>query len=496
MPETLVKGKTMETVSPSAPVAVLTQVPEDSLWRFDVFGRWPWLKRLVRMRSFQYLVMIPNLFMFYLFLIAGLFGTPVGNRNIIIVFVWILWWFLLIALLVPFGSRVWCTICPLPFFGDWAQRRAVIKVRPGKSPGTENKFFGLQKRWPKSLSNIWMQNIGFLFLATFSALLVTRPIVSAVVFGILFLVATVLALFYRLRTFCNYVCPISGFLSLYAMTSTVELRSADKDVCLTCKTKSCIRGSEKGWACPWNVYMGKLDRNNYCGLCFECVKSCPNDNISLFVRPFSSSDVILRGYDEVWKACIMLVLALTYSVMLLGPWGRFKDWANVSEVRNWGGFGAYAAGQALLALVIFPGLYYLSIRLAKWYARVDTVPTKELFLKYGYALVPMGLLAWIAFSVPLLMVNGSYIIAVASDPLGWGMNLFGTADFPWRPLWPEWVPYLQVPILLTGLYYGLRGLHKVGLQLFPDSRQLHRSLLPPAALLLGVTLVFLKLFIG
>jgi hypothetical protein len=76
------------------------------------------------------------------------------------------------------------------------------------------------------------------------------------------------------------------------------------------------------------------------------------------------------------------------------------------------------------------------------------------------------------------------------------MNLFGTADFPWRPLWPEWVPYLQVPILLTGLYYGLRGLHKVGLQLFPDSRQLHRSLLPPAALLLGVTLVFLKLFIG
>ena len=117
-----------------------------------------------------------------------------------------------------------------------------------------------------------------------------------------------LALFYRLRTFCNYVCPISGFLSLYTMTATVELRSADKDTCLKCKTKSCIRGSEQGWSCPWNVYMGKLDRNNYCGLCFECVKSCPNDNISLFVRPFSSSDVILRGYDEVWKACIMVVL--------------------------------------------------------------------------------------------------------------------------------------------------------------------------------------------
>ena len=485
----------MATVT--APVQATPPVQvEERPWRFDLFARWPWMKRLVRMRSFQFLLILPNLFMFYFFLIAGVFGTPVGNRNIIIVFVWILWWFLLIALLMPFASRIWCTVCPLPFFGDWIQRRAVVRVRSGHSPGTENAFFGLHKRWPKQLSNIWVQNIGFLFLATFSALLVTRPIVSALVFGLLFLLATGLAMAYRLRTFCNYVCPISGFLSLYAMTSTLELRSADKDACLKCTSKSCIRGSESGWACPWNVYMGKLDRNNYCGLCFECVKSCPNDNISLFARPFALSDVGLRGYDEVWKASIMLVLALTYSVMLLGPWSVFKDWANISEVRNWGGFGLYAAGQALLALGIFPALYYLSIRLAKWYAGAEAIPTKELFLKYGYALVPMGLLAWIAFSVPLMMVNGSYIISVSSDPLGWGMNLFGTANFPWKPFWPEWVPYLQVPILLCGFYYGVRALHKVGSGIFSDARQLQRSLLPPTVLLIGVTVVFLKLFAG
>ncbi len=146
--------------------------------------------------------------------------------------------------------------------------------------------------------------------------------------------------------------------------------------------------------------------------------------------------------------------------------------------------------------MIFPGLYYLSIRLAKWYARADAVPTKELFLKYAYMLVPMGLLAWIAFSVPLLMVNGSYIISVVSDPLGWGMNLFGTAEFAWKPLWPEWVPFVQVPILLAGFCFGMQGLHKVRRQLFKDSAQLFRSLIPPAVLLLGVTLVFLKLFIG
>jgi hypothetical protein len=485
----------MATAEPIHQAAVPNEVVGKS-WRFDVFARFPWLKKLVRMRSFQFLLILPNLILFYLFLIAGLFGTPIGNRNIIIVFVWILWWFVLIAVMMPFGSRLWCTMCPLPFAGDWLQRKAVLKVRSGKSPGTENKFFGLQKRWPKRLSNIWLQNFGFLFLATFSALLVTRPLVSAIVFGVLIFLAAALALLYRLRTFCNYVCPISGFLSLYAMTSTVELRSADKDVCLKCTTKSCIRGSDKGWACPWNVYMGKLDRNNYCGLCFECVKSCPNDNISLYLRPFSTSDVILRGYDEVWKASIMLMLAFSYSIVLLGPYGWLKDWANISEKRDWGGFGLFAGGQALLAMVIFPGLYYLSIRLAKWYARADGVSTKELFLKYAYMLVPMGLLAWIAFSVPLIMVNGSYIISVVSDPLGWGMNLFGTAEFPWTPLWPQWVPFIQVPILFAGFCFGLRGLHKVGSQIFSDPVQLRRSLVPPGVLLLCVTLVFLKLFIG
>src|SRR6202162_2168512 len=183
----------MAAVEPILPATVPEERGEER-WRFDVFAHVPLLKRLVRMRSFQFLVILPNLLLFYLFLIAGVFGTPIGNRNIIIVFVWILWWFVLITVMVPFGSRSWCTICPLPFFGDWLQRRAVVGVNSGKSPGTENKFFGLQKRWPKKLSNIWLQNFGFLFLATFSALLVTRPMVSMVLFAFLIVLAAGMAL--------------------------------------------------------------------------------------------------------------------------------------------------------------------------------------------------------------------------------------------------------------------------------------------------------------
>ncbi|MFQ5864051.1 MAG: 4Fe-4S binding protein [bacterium] len=464
-------------------------------FRLDLFEWVPGLKRFVRLRSFQFLMMLPNLLIFHVLFIAGIFGTPVGNKNIIIVFIWILWWFMLIAVMVPFASRIWCTMCPMPFFGDWLQRMALIMVRPGKTRGIRNKLYGLNRRWPKRFSNIWLQNIAFLTLCTFSAHLVTRPIVTVEVLGGLVLLATVLAMVYQMRTFCNYICPVSGFLSLYAMTSTIELRSKDTDACLKCRTKSCRAGNENGWACPWLVYMGKLDRNNYCGLCMECVKSCPNDNIALNLRPFAA-DTKIKGYDEAWKGFIMLALAMAYSVILLGPNGTIKDWANVAETGMWGGFAVYTLILWSVALVIVPAIFYGCIWLARRFAQAPHIPAKEVFLGYAFVLVPLGLLAWIAFSVPLLFVNGSYIVSVISDPLGWGWNLFGTADFPWRPLWPEYLGLVQIGLLLTGLFYALHRGYQIGERLFGSPQAAFKGLLPVGAFSLAVSLAFLQFFIG
>jgi polyferredoxin len=464
--------------------------------RVDLFERFPPLKRMVRLRSFQFLMMLPNLLVFLLLFIAGIFGTPVGNKNIMIVFIWILWWFVLIAMMVPFASRIWCTMCPIPFFADWLQRLAFVIVRPGKTGAIRNKLYGLNLRWPKRFSNIWLQNIGFLTLATFSALLVTRPIVTVEVLGGLVLLATALALVYQMRTFCNYICPVSGFLSLYAMTSTIELRSIDKEVCLKkCTTKACRVGSDQGWACPWLVYMGKLDRNNYCGLCMECVKSCPNDNIALNLRPFAT-DTKIKGYDEAWKAFIMLALAMAYSVILLGTNGTIKDWANVAETGMWGGFAIYVLILWSVALVIVPAIFYGCVWLARRLANATHVPVKQVFLEYAFVLVPLGLLAWIAFSIPLLFVNGSYIISVISDPLGWGWNLFGTAHFPWTPLWPEYLGLVQIVVLLIGLYYALNRGYQIGERLFGSSEAAFKGLIPVSAFSVAVTLAFLQFFVG
>lgn len=470
-------------------------IPEPKGFKYDIFNKIPIIKTMAKSRYFQYILMVPNFFVFYVIIIAGFIGTPIGNRNIAIVVLWILWWFILIALLVPLFARFWCTMCPLPIFGDFLQRFSFLKVRLGKTGYLRNKMFGLNKVWPKRFKNIWIPNFTFLTLCTFSAVLVTRPFVTSIVLGSMVLIATFLAMIYRLRVFCGYICPVSGFIGLYSKTSTLELRSTNEEVCKKCKDKGCLRGNEKGWGCPWGEDMGVMKRNNYCGLCMECVKTCPNDNISLNIRSFSSETKI-KGYDESWKGFIDVGTSHAYSLIYLGTNGTLKDWVNAPESGNWTGFFIYVISLWGLSLLIIPAIFYLLSYITKKVAKVQTVSIKEIFKAYSYILLPVGLLAWMAFSFPLIFVNGSYILNVISDPLGWGWDLFGTAEVQWQPLIPEYLGYIQIFLLLLGLGYSIYRGFFIGQRLFNSAVIALKALIPFAVLASIIAVAFILFFIG
>jgi hypothetical protein len=469
--------------------------PSKPPWRLDLLQVFPLVNWIVRRRWLQFALVLPTLALFVVFLIAGFFGSPVGNRNIIITFVWILWWFLLITFMLPFGARVWCLMCPFPFFGEWFQRRRLLGPGPCDPDARSYPMKGFNKRWPRSLSNIWLQNILFLALCTFSAALITRPVVTALALGSMAVIATVMHLIYKKRTFCSYVCPVSGFLGLYSMASVVEVRAKDPNICLNCKDKSGIVGSEQGWACPWDLNPSKLSRNNYCGLCLECIRACPNDCMTLQARPFCS-DVLMKGYDEAWKAFIMITIAIAYSIILLGPWGTLKEWVNISEMGNWKGFLTYVVVLWVGALAAMPGLWALAVWFGRSLSGTHSVSAKEMFLKYTYLLVPLGLAAWIAFSLPLILVNTTCILNTVSDPMGWGWDLFGTCRMPWTPILPEYIVYAQIPLLLTGLGFSLKRGYEIAQGIYEDAIQGVRSLIPVGVLCMAITIVFMILFAG
>lgn len=455
--------------------------------RVNLLERAPWLRRVLQARAFQPAMMLATLFVFVLVILSGLVGTPAGNRNFGIVFVWIVWWALLMIVLVPFFGRLWCTICPLPAPGEWLQRRAILGRGPAR-PWTR----GL--RWPRPLRNMWLQNFGFLTVALFSTMILTRPNISALVLLGFLLGGVGLSALYKNRAFCRYVCPVGGFIGLYSLMSPLELRVADPDICLAHKTKDCITGNQAGYGCPWMVFPGTLTRNAYCGLCFECLKTCPKNNIVLNLRPFGSDLMVARErrLDEAYKAFIMLGCALAYSAVLLGPWGWLKSWANMDSLLPW---VLYALGLVVFNLALLPGLFALTVWVIRRIAPSPR-PFRQMFVDYAYTLIPLGLVAWVAFSFGFVLVNGSYALAVLSDPFGWGWNLFGTANVPWTPLGTSLIPFLQVGVLTAGLLFALNTAYRIARQHYHHHRPAFMATLPLTGFALAVTWSFLRLFLG
>lgn len=237
-----------------------------------------------------------------------------------------------------------------------------------------------------------------------------------------------------------------------------------------------------------------MARNNYCGLCTECIKSCPKDNVGIFIRPFGS-DKKLKGYDEVFNVIIMLVVAVAFSIVMLGPWGFIKDAANVTESKQVIPFLIYLAAIWSAALLIVPGFFMLVAKGARRLAGVKT-DSRILILRLAYILIPIGIFAWIAFSLPTIMVNYGYIISVFSDPLGLGWDLLGTADSHFKALMPDWIPVIQGLALLAGLYLGITRGFMALKELLPDSdAQIRVMLLPSIFAILAVNLL-LKLYMG
>ncbi len=450
--------------------------------RFEL-TRIPLVKRLLKSRWLQWSSIALTLPFFILAILTGFFGTPSGSRNFGIVFVWIVWWALLILLLVPFAGRLWCATCPIPAPGEWLQRRALVEPRAG------SRLYTLGWKWPRRLNNIWLQNASFLAVALFSAVILTTPFVSALVLASFAVVALATSLLFERRTFCRYLCPVGGFIGLYSQLAPVELRVKDHAICATHKDKTCYVGNEAGYGCPWLVFPAALDKNTFCGLCTECLKTCPLDNIALYARPFGADLLSNKGrrLDEAFKAFIMLTCALAYSVVLIGPWSALKESAYSIGTAGW---WVYAAIFLAANLLVVPGVFYACAALSKKIARLK-IATRKVFVEYSYALVPLGLAAWAAFSLSFVLINFSYTWQVLSDPFGWGWNLIGTADWPWTPYLPGSVPFLQIPIMLVGLVAAIG----VALRTARTQHVAPRAALPIVAFCTAFTLGMLWLYV-
>jgi ferredoxin len=440
--------------------------------------RLPWLQHLIESRWPQLLLRIVTLSGFVFTIAAGLFGSLVGSHNFAIIMIWIAWWTALKLLFIPFGGRSWCSICPIPLPGEWMQQGGILR--------TGQHRLGLNLRWPKRLKGSWLQSGGFLLIGLFSAVTLTAPQVTGWVLLGLFGLAIGLSLVFERRAFCSYLCPIGGFSGMYAQTSPVEIRVIDKDICAEHEVKSCYQ------ACPWGLYPVAFRDSSACGLCMECLRACPQNNLALNLRPFSADLGVKRitsRLDETFLALVMLGSVITFTAIFTGPWGWLKSAAFEIGSLRWGG---YALSYLALNLLLLPAVFCLAVWGGQKYMR-SGYSLKRAIATQGQVLIPLGLMTWIAFTISFAFPKLNLIMGVLNDPFGWGWQLLGVVGSSRMVDIIGLSTIIQVVLILIGLFWSTRVSQKLSAA---NVNTHHKVNIPILLFTLIFTLVMLWLLIG
>ncbi len=458
--------------------------------------QYPFVKKAILNRNTQSLAQLINFALFTFVITTGFIGISLGAKNLSVVFTWILWSVLLALVLTPLMGRSWCFMCPVVWPGEIIQRK--LWSRFGTS-SLQNR------RWPRILQNVWLQNFIFLTFASWMVVLVTQPFVTAVAVILLMSVAVVTFSLFPRRRFCRHLCPMGHFIGIYSSFSPVEVRVKDRDTCLIPPEKGgchkeCYVGSEKGYGCPWYEFPQNMVSDVDCGICTECYKTCPLDNIALNVRPFGvelESEQVKRKPDEAWRSLILLALPIVYTAVLFGPWSWIKNWGDLIQFTSSVGITQHAFYIILvvdIALGLLPALHYLASLGSKFLAEGSDVSARTLFVNYAYAYIPLGLMFWIGFNFSLIMIEWSYIPIVASDPLGAGWNLLGTAHFPWMPIALP-IPIAEIVFVFLGVFFSLKVGYNTLSQIFPDKTRAVMALIPFAVLTVTLAIIFLWFYV-
>ena len=429
----------------------------DVRWHVTSMGT---ARRVLRWHGTRFVGQLLAVAAFLLIIAAGLFGNQNPAMNIAPLLTWTIWWVGLVFVVLFFG-KAWCYVCPWDALATWIERL--------KFWGPRKSGLGLEARWPSALRNIWLAVTLFLLL-TWVELgmgITTIPRATAWVALAMLGMAVASVLIFHRKAFCRYACLVGRVSGLYSLFSSTELRALDPAVCTGCEGRDCYQGSEKGDGCPTFEFPRTMKKSTYCILCGECIKTCPEDNVGIRLRPWGA-DLATWGKprtDEAFLAVILLAMTGFHGLTMTPKW---TEW-NLSLQAAWGVPGGVSFAilmSAILAgpILVFALLARISSGLARSRsARIDggdpgspAPGGMKVFIHYAYALLPIALFYHLAHNAEHFLMEGPKVAAMASDPFGWGWNLFGTSRWVTPPLITlEGLWIIQVALVLVGHLYGL-----------------------------------------
>ena len=146
-------------------------------------------------------------------------------------------------------------------------------------------------------------------------------------------------------------------------------------------------------------------------------------------------------------------------------------------------------GTNLLGLALFVAVVALTYVAAVRAAAALSGTERSLVPDFVLPLVPIAAAYMVAHYFSYFLIQGQFIITLASDPFGRGWDLLGTSDFSpnLAIVTPTTVWYVQVVALVVGHVAGLAIAHDRAVSLFPSRRAALRSQYPMLALMVLYT---------
>ena len=223
------------------------------------------------------------------------------------------------------------------------------------------------------------------------------------------------------------------FMAQFSITE-IRVRNAAAAVTVTAGTpperrrRPRRRPSSLCAACPSGDCPGADPSAGDCVDCPECYAAASPEQREFNLRP---PCVGLNRPGRITPAAGALVILLLATVSFDGL-SATPEWLTISTqfillTPTLGGYLANLLGVIGMTAV-FALLYAAACALMRMASRQPTPATPALMGGFILSLLPIALAYHYAHFIGFLLVNGQRFIVLASDPFGWGWNLFGTAD--------------------------------------------------------------------
>jgi len=401
---------------------------------------------------------IASIALLLLVVAAGVLGNQDPTRNLAPTAVWVVWW-VGVGYLSALLGNVWMVVNP------WSALFAAAQRVAGGGIEWRYAYPPTLGAWPAVLlygAFAWTELV-------FNGRAVPAQL-AVLILGYSLVTWTGMAAFGR-ATWLRHGDPFATAFELLARFAPLELRVSNPRWC---------RGCEGDCDGP----------GNECVNCLECFERAPEGERELNLRPWAAGLLDAREVSPSMVVFVLLLLAtVTFDGFMATP-----PWSTVESTLY-----ALMPGDpdlkltltATVGLVAFALLFIGAYRVfAGGVAVAGGRPSSSRIAGvFVLSLVPIALAYHLAHYFTYLLVQGQLVIPLASDPFGFGWNLFGTAafvpDFGLVDARVAW--YTSVVAIVIGHIVAVYVAHVVALQEFRERRAVVRSQLVMLLLMVGYT---------